>query len=113
MSVYGGITSVGGRDRLRAWALAILLGAGSLCVLFDSLAVATALPAIGRDLGLGPSGLAWVVSLYSVTIGALILLGGRSGDVLGPRRVVVWSLLLCAVGGLVAGLAPTTAVLLV
>src|SRR5213595_2034337 len=82
----------------RAWAMATLLGAGSLCVLFDSLAVATALPTIGRDLDLGPSDLQWVVSLYSIAIGSVMLLGGRSCDVVGARQVLVGSLVVCAVG---------------
>src|SRR5690348_7390179 len=96
----------------RSWVLATLLGAGSLCVLFDSLAVATALPTIGRDLDLGAGDLQWVVSLYSISIGSVMLLGGRSCDVFGARRVLVGSLVVCAAGGLLAGLAPSLGVLL-
>jgi predicted MFS family arabinose efflux permease len=96
----------------RAWPVALLLGSASFLVLFDSLAIATALPSIGAEFGLRPGVLQWVVSLYSVGIGAFLLLGGRVCDLWDRRRALVASLLLCAVAGLVAGLAENLPVLL-
>jgi MFS family permease len=96
----------------RAWTTAAVLGVAQLCVLFDSLSVATALPAVGADFDLEPSGLQWVVSLFSICIGSFMLLGGRACDVLGARRVLMASLAVCAAGGLIAGCAPSFGVLL-
>lgn len=96
----------------RAWATAAVLGVAQLCVLFDSLSVATALPAIGADFDLEPSDLQWVVSLFSICIGSFMLLGGRACDVLGARRVLTASLVVCAAGSLLAGWGPSYAVLL-
>ena len=49
------------------------------------------------------SGIAWVVNGYALTFGALLLLGGRSGDMLGRRNVFVATLgafaLASAIGG--------------
>jgi predicted MFS family arabinose efflux permease len=101
------------RSDLRAWPVALLLGSASFLVLFDSLAVATALPAIGTALSAGPAALQWVVSLYSVSIGAFLILGGRVGDLYGHRRVLLGSLAVSTVAGLVAGVAPGLDVLLV
>jgi hypothetical protein len=42
------------RSEVRAWPVALLLGSASFLVLFDSLAVATALPSIGAALEVGP-----------------------------------------------------------
>jgi predicted MFS family arabinose efflux permease len=81
-------------------------------VLFDSLAVATALPAVGAHFDLAPGRLQWVVSLFSVSIGACMLLGGRCCDVLGARRVLAGGLALCVVGGALAGAAPSYSLLL-
>jgi predicted MFS family arabinose efflux permease len=97
---------------LRAWPVAVILGCASFLVLFDSLALATALPSIGADLDLGPGALQWVVSLYSLSIGALLILGGRVSDLWGRRRVLVASLALTAAAGLLAGLAPSLPLLL-
>jgi hypothetical protein len=84
----------------RSWALALLLASASFLVLFDSLAVATALPAIGDEFGLRPGVLQWVVSLYSLTIGAFLVLGGRVCDVWGRRRVMMVGLAVCTGAGL-------------
>jgi MFS family permease len=84
----------------------------SCLVLFDSLAVATALPAIGDEFGLRPGVLQWVISLYSLTIGAFLILGGRVCDVWGRRRVMVAGLVVCTGAGLLAGLAPNFPLLL-
>src|SRR5258708_8208902 len=48
-----------------------------------------ALPSIRRDLGFSAQGLQWVLSGYLVTYGGLLLLGGRAGDLLGRRRLLV------------------------
>jgi len=95
-----------------AWAVASVLGVAQLCVLFDSLSVATALPAIGEHFDLEPGELQWVVSLFSISIGSFMLLGGRACDVLGARRVLIGSLGLCIIGGLLAGMSPSVGVLL-
>jgi predicted MFS family arabinose efflux permease len=92
--------------------VALLLGSAPFLVLFDSLAIATALPSIGADFGLRPGVLQWVVSLYSLSIGAFLVLGGRVCDLWGRRRVLVASLAVCAVAGLFAGLAPGLPLLL-
>lgn len=112
MTAVSGITPARTLEGARAWSVATLLGVAQLCVLFDSLAVATALPAIGGRFDLGPGELQWVVSLFSISIGSFMLLGGRVCDVLGARRVLVGCLALCAVGGVLAGVAPSFGVLL-
>jgi predicted MFS family arabinose efflux permease len=100
------------RSTAGSWALALLLASASFLVLFDSLAVATALPAIGDEFRLRPGVLQWVISLYSLSIGAFLVLGGRVCDVWGRRRVMLAGLAVCTGAGLLAGLAPNLPVLL-
>ncbi len=107
-----GVAHFDGINGSRAWSVAAVLGAAQLCVLFDSLAVATALPSIGRGLGIDAAQLQWVVSLYSISIGAVMLFGGRCSDVLGARRTLTAGLAVSAAGALVAGWAPSVDVLL-
>jgi len=92
--------------------VALLLASASFLVLFDSLAVATALPAIGGEFQLRPGVLQWVVSLYSLSIGAFLVLGGRVCDLWGRRRVLAVSLAVCTGAGLLAGLATNLPLLL-
>jgi predicted MFS family arabinose efflux permease len=102
----------GDRGALGPWSLALLLATAPFLVLFDSLAIATALPSIGAEFGLRPAVLQWVISLYSLSIGAFLILGGRVCDLWGRRRVMVASLVLCTAAGLLAGLAPGLPLLL-
>lgn len=84
--------------------IAVLAGVQFLVVL-DSLAVALALPQIGRDLDLPPAGLAWLVNGYSLALVAGLLLAGRVSDVHGRRRTLLAGLVLLTAGSIVAGLA--------
>ncbi|GIM91093.1 MFS transporter [Paractinoplanes toevensis] len=95
-----------------AWPTAFVLAGAMFLVLFDSLAVATALPAIGEDFDIAPATLQWVVTGYSLSIGGFLVLAGRVCDVWGKRRLIVASLLLTAAGLLVSGVAPGLALLL-
>ena len=81
----------------RLWgALIVLCGVVFLDALDVSM-VGVALPSIRADLGLSTSELQWVVSGYVLAYGGLLLLGGRTADLLGRKRT-----LLIALGGFVA-----------
>ncbi len=84
----------------------VTISAAQLLFLLDATVVNVALPNIQRSLGFSGSGLEWVVTAYSITFGGLLLLGGRAGDLLGPRRMFVVGLVVFTVASLLAGLAP-------
>ena len=70
------------------WVLtAAVLGSGLAGV--DATVVNVALPTLGGDLNAGFAGLQWTVNGYTLTLAALILLGGSLGDRFGRRRVFV------------------------
>src|SRR6266550_2290799 len=70
----------------------VLLATVQLMVVLDTTIVNVALPTIQTKVGFSTSGIAWVVNGYALTFGALLLLGGRSGDMLGRRNVFVAAL---------------------
>lgn len=63
-----------------------------LVEMVDNSILSVALPTIGRDLEVGPTGLQWIVGAYSLTFGGLLLIGGTLGDKLGRRRMLLWGL---------------------
>jgi EmrB/QacA subfamily drug resistance transporter len=71
----------------------------------DASIVNIALPDIRKDLDFSVQNLQWVLSGYLLTYGGFMLLGGRAGDLLGRRRVLVTGTALFAVSSLVGGLA--------
>lgn len=78
-----------------------------LMVVLDASVVNIALPNIQRDLGFSSTDLSWVINAYTLAFGGLLLLGGRAGDILGRRRVLVVGLSVFTVASLVGGLATT------
>lgn len=77
----------------------------------DASIVNVALPSVRRDLHFSVQNLQWVLSGYLLTYGGFLLLGGRSADLLGRRRVLVAGISVFAVSSLLAGLAPNAGVL--
>ncbi|MER6620976.1 MFS transporter [Streptomyces sp. NPDC000931] len=77
----------------------------------DVTVVNVALPSIGADFGADGHALTWVVVGYTITGGGLLMLGGRLGDVLGRRRILLLGTALFGAASLLAGLAPSFAVL--
>jgi EmrB/QacA subfamily drug resistance transporter len=92
------------------WILAAsVLGSGA--AFLEGTVVTVALPAIGRDLGLGMEGLQWVMTLYLLTLSALMLLGGSLGDRYGRARVFAIGAIGFGVFTTVCAMAPTTVAL--
>lgn len=91
----------------RKWLGLGALALTSFLLTLDDTALSVALPAIGRDLGLGLSGLEWVVNAYTLALAALLLTGGKLSDALGSRRIFLTGLAVFTIASLAAGLAPT------
>ncbi len=91
-------------DRNR-WIALYVLCAGMLMIVLDATIVNVALPSIQDDLGFSQSNLAWVVNSYLIAFGGLLLLGGRSADLLGRRRIFLIGVVVCTAASLLAGLA--------
>jgi EmrB/QacA subfamily drug resistance transporter len=92
------------------WVLAAtVLGTGM--AFLDSTVVGIALPAIHRNFGGGVGALQWVVTGYSLTLAAFLLLGGALGDRYGRRRIFSLGIALFALFSAASGLAPTAGLL--
>jgi EmrB/QacA subfamily drug resistance transporter len=78
----------------------------------DGAIVNIALPSMGRYFQRSQTDMTWAVNAYTLTFGGLLLLGGRSGDIFGRRRMLTIGLGLFSVGSLAAGLATTFELLL-
>jgi EmrB/QacA subfamily drug resistance transporter len=92
------------------WILAAsVLGSGA--VFLEGSVVSVAIPAIGRDLGLGIAGLQWVMNGYLLTLTALMLFGGALGDRASRSRVFALGLLGFAASSVGCAVAPNITLL--
>src|SRR6201987_2830826 len=98
-------------DNRTRWYALYTLCAASLMIVLDATIVNVALPSIRDDLGFTESSLAWVVNAYTLTFGGLLLLGGRLGDLYGPRRLFLLGLTLFTLASLACGLSTSQGML--
>jgi EmrB/QacA subfamily drug resistance transporter len=103
--------SQGAPTRRLGLALAVIATA-QLMIVLDATIVNVAVPRIQTALGFSGSNLEWVVNAYALAFGGLLLLGGRSGDLLGRRRVFIAGILLFSLASLLGGFATDQAWLL-
>src|SRR5215207_941488 len=94
------------------WLLAAMI-LGSGMAFLDGSIVNLALPSIDDDLGGGVTGQKWTVNAYTLTLAALILVGGSLGDRLGRRKVYVIGVAWFAAASVLCAMSPTIEVLVV
>src|SRR6476659_1466017 len=90
----------------------LLLCAVQFMVVLDIAIVNVALPTIKTALDFNETSLSWVINAYTLTFGGLLMLGGRSADLLGRRRMFLIGLAVFSGASLVCGLATSEATLI-
>jgi EmrB/QacA subfamily drug resistance transporter len=96
----------------RRWKALALLCLAFFMVILDAQIVILGLPSIEADLDLSADAGQWVMSAYLLSFGGLLLLGGRSADLLGRRRMFVVGTGLFLISSLGCGLAWSGGVLI-
>jgi EmrB/QacA subfamily drug resistance transporter len=99
-------------DNRKWWTL------GAMClsmfmIMLDSTVVNVALPSIQKDLHTSVDQLEWVVNGYTLSFAALLVTGGRLGDIFGRRLIFMIGVVVFAVSSATAGLAPDPTTLVI
>src|SRR5258708_16686055 len=90
----------------------LALGLSTFLILFDVTAVVVAMPAIAKDVGLGITGLAWVIDAYSLAFTGALLASGALADRFGRRRCMLAGNAVFLVASVACGLALSEPMLL-
>src|SRR6266545_2389370 len=88
----------------RRWVVLVSIALSALVVSIDSTVLSVAIPTVLRDFDTTLPSLQWVLTGYSLVFAALLVIGGRLGDLHGHRRMFAIGGSLFAVGSLVAAL---------
>jgi len=97
----------------RRWLALVVLCVGQLMIVLDATVVNVALPTIQRELHFSQSSLAWVINAYLITFGGLLLLAGRLGDLIGPKRIFITGLTVFTAASAFCGFSQNQAELIV
>ena len=92
--------------------LLVVVCLAQFMVILDVSIVNVALPSIRDGLGFSTTGLQWVVNAYTLTFAGLLMLGGRSADLLGRRRVFLVGTAMFALSSLACALASSQGLLI-
>ncbi|MFI5693862.1 MFS transporter [Kribbella sp. NPDC051586] len=91
----------------------LVIAVAQLMIVLDGTIVTVALPSIQNGLHLAGPDLNWILTVYALAFGGLLLAGGRAADLFGRRRMFRLGLIVFAAASLLGGLATTGAVLIV
>jgi len=81
------------------------------CVQVDYFAINLALPRMATDFGSTATDLQWIVSIYMVTLGALMVPAGRLADIFGRKRALLIGIAVFGLASLLCAIAPSVATL--
>ncbi|WP_110340047.1 MFS transporter [Prauserella flavalba] len=100
-----------GRTQRRS-AVLLIMCLVQFVVLVNAMFMIVTLPAIQHDLRFEGDSLTWVVNAYTLPLGGFLLLGGRSADLFGRKRVFATGLGLFSAASALCGLSTTQPALL-
>ena len=99
-------------DPKRWITLAIILTAVVIAAL-DTTVLNVAIPTMLREFDTTLPSLQWVITGYSLTFAALLIIGGRLGDIFGARRMFIVGAALFSIGSFLASIANSVVVLVI
>jgi EmrB/QacA subfamily drug resistance transporter len=96
----------------RKWWTLAAVAFGLFMIMLDNTIVNVALPSIERSLHMSISSLEWIVTAYALTFAALLITGGKLGDLYGRRKMFIAGLTIFTLASLACGLAPSAGFLI-
>ena len=98
-------TSSKPKKQANHWLILVLLALAQFMVVLDVSIVNVALPAIQRAFHMSQENLQWIITMYTLTFGGFLLLGGRAADLFGRRKIFLAGITLFTLASLGTALA--------
>ena len=103
----------GSKRQVNHWLILVLLALAQFMVVLDISIVNVALPAMQRAFNMTATNLQWIVTAYTLTFGGFLLLGGRSADLFGRRRIFLSGITIFTLASLGTGLSQSGVMLII
>ena len=91
--------------------LMVAVSMALFCVQIDYFAINLALPQMASDFGSTATDLQWIISIYMVTLGALMVPAGRLADIFGRKQILLIGIALFGLASLLCAIAASAATL--
>lgn len=100
------------RHGLKKWLPLIILSMAMMIIIIDTTVLNVSLRTIVNDLHTNLQGMQWVISGYALTLAALMVTGGRLGDLYGRRRMFMLGAVIFAVGSFITSISHSLGMML-
>ena len=97
---------------LRTWGALAILCLGAFLVVLDTTIVNIAIPSIMTGLHSSLDQVLWVLNAYTLVYAALLITGGRLGDLYGARRLLIVGIVVFGAASVACALAPSAGILI-
>ncbi|HET9661087.1 MAG TPA: MFS transporter [Thermomicrobiales bacterium] len=99
--------------RIGATAVLLTLAAGQFIMTLDSSVMNVSIATVANDVGTSVTGIQTAITLYTLVMASLMIIGGKIGAKIGFRRAFMLGCLIYGAGSLTTALAPNLTVLLI
>jgi MFS family permease len=96
---------------VRTWGIIVILGAAQFVMVLDTTVMNVAISDVVADLDTTVAAVQIAITLYTLVMAALMLTGGKLGDIIGRRLTFTIGLAIYGVGSLLTALSPNVTVL--
>ncbi len=97
---------------MKKWTVIAILALAQFVMVLDSTVMNVSLSTVAADLHTTITGMQVAITLYTLTMAALMLTGGKLGDIWGRRKAFKIGAVVYGIGSLTTGLAPNLTILL-
>lgn len=103
-------TSIGG---FKKWIPMLVLCLALMIIIIDTTVLNVSLKTIIEDLGTDITGIQWVITIYSLTLAAFTITGGRLGDLYGRKKMFVVGAIIFAIGSFITSISTSVGMMIV
>src|SRR3954470_24070045 len=92
---------------MKKWLVVVILAISQFVMILDSTVMNVSITTVAKDLGTTISGMQAAITLYALTMAALMLTGGKLGDIWGKLPAFRIGSVIYGVGSLLTALSPS------
>jgi MFS family permease len=107
-----GTAKAGAAAKGGAGAVLLALAAGQFLMVLDSSVMNVSIATVAEDVGTTVAGIQGAITLYTLVMASLVIVGGKIGTIIGRKRAFAIGLVVYACGSMTTALSPSLPVLL-
>lgn len=96
----------------KKWIPMLVLCLALMIIIIDTTVLNVSLKTIIEDLNTDITGIQWVITIYSLTLAAFTITGGRLGDLYGRKKMFIVGAVIFAIGSFITSISSTVGMMI-